>query len=256
MKTDEIKAALAQVRILLICSVILVLTIAMPAAAKVEAEGPATIEVEAEGEVMAKPDIATLILAVETQAPQVEEARAANARISEALLKAMKSLLKDGEKIQSVSYRVYPIYQRKEKVQAGQKIRTEEVAGYAAKHFFRVELKDLTRIGQVSDAALKNGANRVQGPYFEHSQKDDLQEQAAVLALKRARKLAAALAQAANLKVTRLKKVSTAPPYRPIRALMAERAMAPAEAPAPETPIEVGEEKFQARVTAVFEVSP
>jgi len=229
----------------------------MPAAAKVEAEGPATIEVEAEGEVLAKPDIATLILAVETQAPQVEEARAANARTSEALLKAMKSLLKDGEKIQSVSYRVYPIYQRKEKVQAGQKIRTEEVAGYMAKHFFRVELKDLTRIGQVSDAALKNGANRVQGPYFEHSQKEDLQQQAAVLALKRARQLAEALAQAANLKVKRLKKVSTAPPYRPIRAgLMAERAMAPTEAPAPETPIEVGEEKFQARVMAVFEVSP
>jgi uncharacterized protein YggE len=229
----------------------------MPAAAKVEAEGPATIEVEAEGEVLAKPDIATLILAVENQAPQVEEARAANARTSEALLKAMKSLLKDGEKIQSVSYRVYPIYQRKEKVQAGQKIRTEEVAGYTAKHFFRVELKDLTRIGQVSDAALKNGANRVQGPYFEHSQKEDLQQQAAVLALKRARQLAEALAQAANLKVKRLKKVSTAPPYRPIRAgLMAERAMAPTEAPAPETPIEVGEEKFQARVMAVFEVSP
>jgi uncharacterized protein YggE len=224
-------------------------------AAQQSAQVP-SIEVEAEGEVLAKPDIASLILAVETQAPQAEEARAANARSSEALLKAMKGLLKSEEKIQSLSYRVFPIYQYKEKVQGGQKIRAEEIAGYKAVHSFRVDLKDMSRIGQVADAGLKSGANRVQGPFFDHSKKEELQQQAAVLALKRARELAEALAQAAGVKVTRLKKVSTAPPFRPLRAsVLAERAMAPsAEAP-PETPIEVGEEKFQARVAASFEVS-
>lgn len=155
-----------------------------------------------------------------------------------------------------MSYRVYPIYQHQEKVQGARKVRGEVIAGYRVAHTFRVELKDLSRIGQVSDAAVKNGAHRVQGPYFDHSQKEELQQQAAVLALKRARELAEALAKAASLKVTRLQRVSTAPPYRPLRAAtLAERAMAPGEA-APETPIEVGEEKFQARVTAIFEVGP
>lgn len=230
------------------------LVLPVPGLAAQEGPQPATIEVEAEGEILAKPDIATLVLAVETQAAQIEEARAVNARTSETLLKAIKGMLQAEEKIQSVSYRIFPIYQRKEKVQAGQRIRTEEVAGYKAAHFFRVELRDLSRIGQMSDAALKNGANRVQGPYFDHTQKEKLQQQAAVLAMKRARELAEALAQAAGLKITRLKKVSTAPQFRPIRAA-APAVMAPAEA-APETPIEVGEEKFQARITAVFEVSP
>lgn len=224
------------------------------AVAKAGGQEAATIEVEAEGEVLARPDIATLTLAVETQAPHLEEARAANARASGSLLKAMKGMMKEGEKIQSISYRVVPIYQRREKVQGGQKIRREEVAGYKAGHFFRLDLRDLSRIGQIADIALKNGANRVHGPYFDHSQREKLQQQAAVLALKRARELAEALAQGAGLKITRLKKVSTTPPPRPVRALMAERAMAPGEA-APETPIEVGEEKFQARVAAVFEVS-
>jgi uncharacterized protein len=242
-----------QLKNLLLCGVILALALSWPTAAPAETDTAALIEVEAEGEVQAKPDMAALSLAVETQASQVEEARAANALASEALLNAMKGFLKPEEKIQSVSYRVYPIYQQKEKVQAGQKIRTDEVVGYKVEHFFRVELRDLTRIGQVSDLALKNGANRVQGPYFDHTEKEKLQQQAAVLALKRARELAAALAQAADLKVTRLKKVSTAPAYRPVR--MAERAMMAVDA-APETPIEVGEEKFQARVSAIFEAAP
>ncbi|MDI6854230.1 MAG: SIMPL domain-containing protein [Deltaproteobacteria bacterium] len=228
---------------------------ALLAAAEARAQEAATIEVEGEGEVLAKPDIAHLTLAVETQAPQVEEARAVNARASEALLKAVKGMLKDDEKIQSVSYQVYPVYQQREKSQAGQKVKTTEVAGYKASHFFRVELRDLSRIGQIADAALKSGASRVQGPYFDHSQKDKLQQQAAVLALKRARELAEALAQSAGLKVMRLKKLSTAAAPRPVRMARAELSMAPGEA-APETPVEVGEEKFQARLTAIFEVGP
>jgi uncharacterized protein len=242
------------VKNLLLCGAILALALSLPTAAPAEADTAALIEVEAEGEVLAKPDMAALSFAVESQAPQVEEARTANALASEALLKAMKGLLQPEEKIQSVSYRVYPIYQQKEKVQAGQKIRTSEVTGYRVDHLFRVELRDLTRIGQVSDVALKNGANRVQGPYFDHTEKEKLQQQAAVLALQRARELATALAQAADLKVTRLKKASTAPAYRPVR-MMAERALAAPEA-APETPIGGGEEKFQARVSAVFEAAP
>jgi hypothetical protein len=225
------------------------------AAAQGGAQEAAVIEVEGEGEVLARPDIASLTLAVETQAPQVEEARAANARASEALLKAVKSMLKDGEKIQSISFGVYPYFHYREKAQAGQKIRTEEIAGYKAAHSFRVELRDLSRIGQIADAALKNGANRVQGPYFDHSQKEQLQQQAAVLSLKKARELAEALAQSAGLKVTRLKKITTATPPRPVRMLRAEAAMAPDEA-APGTSIEVGEEKFQARLAAIFEVGP
>jgi len=198
---------------------------------------PATIEVEATGEVRAQPDIATLTPAVETQASTVEEARAANARASQALLQAVKGALQEKEKIQSVSYRLYPVYRSVEKVRAGRKIRTREIVGYKAEHVFRLELRD-----------------RVGGPYFDHSRRDELQRQAAVQALKRARKLAEALARAADLKVIRLKKVSTAPPFRPIRAF-AREAKALAEV-APETPVEVGEEKFQARITVVFEVGP
>ncbi|MBW1992557.1 MAG: SIMPL domain-containing protein, partial [Deltaproteobacteria bacterium] len=135
---------------------------------------PATIEVEATGEVRAQPDIATLTPAVETQASTVEEARAANARASQALLQAVKGALQEKEKIQSVSYRLYPVYRSVEKVRAGRKIRTREIVGYKAEHVFRLELRDLSRLGKMIDLALKNGANRVGGPYFDHSRRDEL----------------------------------------------------------------------------------
>jgi uncharacterized protein YggE len=211
-------------------------------------------EVEAEGEVLARPDTAVLIFAVETEALQAQEAAADNAKKSEAFLAQVKRMLAPEEKVQSAGYRVFPIYRLKEKIQAREKVRTDEIMGYRAQHTFRVELRDMLKIGKVSDAGVKQGASRVQGPYWDHSKKEELQQQAAVIALKRARSLAEGLAQAAGLKVKGLVKVSTAHAYRPMPLGLA-RAAAPAERE-PETPIEVGEEKFQARVTATFELAP
>ena len=84
---------------------------------------------------------------------------------------------------------------------------------------------------------------------------EELQRQAAVDALERARRLAEALAQAAGLKIKGVDKISTGVRF------IAPRAQAPganylAAMGAPPTPIEVGEEEIRAHVQAVFLVSP
>ncbi len=214
------------------------------------------VEVEAEGEVLAKPDMAVLMFTVETEAPAAKGAVAENARQSESFLAQVKKLIAGEEKVQSYGYRVFPIYRLKEKSQGREKVRSNEIMGYRAQHTFRVELRELTKIGKVSDEGIKSGASRVQGPFWDHSRKEELQQQAAVLALKRARSLAAGLAQEAGLKIKGLTKVSTVHAYRPLL-LGVARERAPAAASGePETPIEVGEEKFQAKVTATFELAP
>ncbi len=68
---------------------------------------------------------------------------------------------------------------------------------------------DVARLGKVIDTALKSGATRVNGPYWSHSRSEELQRQAAVNALERARRLAEALAQAAGLKIKSVDKIST-----------------------------------------------
>jgi len=222
--------------------------------AAAEKTSTSIVEVEAEGQVLAKPDKATLYFSIITEGPQAQEAAQANARDAAKFLLAVDTVLGREDKAQTQEYRVFPIFRSKEKVQGKEKLRTDEIAGYRASHRFRVELKDLGQIGQVSDTALKNGASQVQGPYFGHSQQEDLQRQAAVKALERARMLADALAQAAGQKVARVVKISTSHAIRPREFALAKAA--PGGRAEVETPIEVGDITFQARLTVTYELAP
>ena len=227
---------------------ILLLLIGVPGAAARAAEpGPPTISVDADGKVAAKPDMATLTLEVETQAPKSQTAAQENARRSDALLKALKKVLAPEDKIQSASYRLLPLrnYRSKEKPQA--------ITGYQAVHRFKVEVRDPARLALVLDTALEHGVSRVNGPYWGHSRLEELQRQAAVEALGKARRMAEALAQAAGVKIKGLYRLSTRQQTLYPRA--AADVFLKAKAPVP-TPIEVGEEEIKASVTAVFAVAP
>jgi uncharacterized protein YggE len=111
-------------------------------------------------------------------------------------------------------------------------------------------------LGTVIDTALKNGATRVNGPYWSHSRLEELQRQAAVNALERARRLAEALAQAAGLKIKGVDKISTGIRIIAPRGAGENYLMAKAVSPTSPTPIEVGEEEIKAHLQAVFLVSP
>ena len=226
----------------------LLLMIFVPLAAAGAAEPtPSIISVDAEGKVAAKPDLAILNLEVETQAPQSQAAAGENARRSDALLQALKKVLGPEEKIQSLGYRLTPLrsYQSKTK--------PEGITGYQAVHRFKVEVRDLARLGTLIDTALKDGASKVNGPYWGHSKLEELQRQAAVEALAKARRLAEALAQAAGVKITGLHRLSTRQqPFYP-KAPGEAYLKASVETP---TPIEVGEEEIRANVFAEFAVTP
>jgi uncharacterized protein YggE len=227
---------------------IILVTLHCPAAPGAEpAPSPPSITVEAEGQVMATPDMATLTLEVETQAPLAQAAAAANARQSEELLKALKKTMGPEEKVQSLGYFLTPRRSRKDKT------RPAEIIGYQASHRFQVKIRDLGRLGVVIDTSLKNGASQIRGPFWGHSGLEELKRQAAVDALRRAQALAQALAQAAGLKIKGLKKISTAsriiPPRPRGEVFLAAQA-------APPTPIEVGEEEIRAHIQAEFELTP
>jgi len=217
------------------------------AAVKAAEPTPPTISVDADGKVLAKPDLASLHLEVETQAPKSQAAAEENARRSNDLLKALKAVLAPEEKVQSLSYRLTPLRSYKDKA------KPEAIIGYQAIHRLKVEVRDLARLGTVMDTAFQNGASRVNGPHWEHSRLEELQRQAAVEAYAKARRLAEALAQAAGVKIKGLQRLSTQPQHFYPRANMETFAAAPRQTP---TPIEVGEEEIKARVAAVFAVGP
>ena len=168
-----------------------------------ETPSPPSISVDAEGKVVATPDVARLTLEVETQAATAAAAGQENAKQADALLKALKPVLGPEDKLRTLGYRLMPVHSYKEKSSP------PEIKGYQAVNQFEVKVMEVPRLGTVIDTALKNGATRVNGPYWSHSRIDELQRQAAVNALERAQHLAEALAQKAGLKIKGVDKIST-----------------------------------------------
>lgn len=205
---------------------------------------PPSINVDAEGKVMATPDVARLTIEVETQAATAAAAGQENAKQADGVLSAVKHVLGPEDKLRTLGYRLTPVHSYKDKSSP------PEIKGYQAVNRLEVKVLDVARLGTVIDTALKNGATRVNGPYWSHSRIEELQRQAAVNALERARALAA------GLKIKGVDKISTgiriiAPRAAGENYLMAKTAAAPSP-----TPIEVGEEEISTNIQAVFLVNP
>jgi uncharacterized protein YggE len=213
-------------------------------------DSPPSISVDAEGEVMATPDVARLTLEVETQAATAAAAGQENAKRAAGLLAAVKQVLGPEDKLRTLGYRLMPVYSYKDKSSP------PEIKGYRAVNRLEVKVLGVARLGTVIDTALKNGATRVDGPYWSHSGIEELQRQAAVNALKRARALAEALALAAGLKIKGVDRISTGVRIIAPRGAGEPYLMAKAAGPAIPTPIEVGEEEIKAHIQAVFLLSP
>jgi uncharacterized protein YggE len=210
----------------------------LPPAQAAETPSPPSISVDADGKVMATPDLARLTLEVETQAATAAAAGQENAKQASAVPE---------DKLRTLGYRLLPVHSAKDKSSP------PEIKGYRAVNQLEVKVLDVARLGTVIDTAMKNGATRVNGPYWSHSRLEELQGQAAVNALERARRLAEALAQAAGLKIKGVDKISTGISFIAPRAAGEALLMAKAASP---TPLEVGEEEIRAHIQAVFLVSP
>jgi uncharacterized protein YggE len=190
-----------------------------------------------------------LTLEVETQAATAAAAGQENAQQTDRVLKAVKPALGAEDKLRTLGYSLVPVHSYKDKSSP------PEIKGYQAVNRLEVKVMDVARLGGVIDTALKNGATKVNGPYWSHSRIEELQRQAAVNALERARRLAEALAQAAGVKIKGIDKISTGVRILPPRGAGEAHMMARAAPPSP-TPIEVGEEEIKANIQAVFLVSP
>ena len=177
--------------------------LSLPPAQAAETPSPPSISVDADGKVMATPDLARLTLEVETQAATAAAAGQENAKQANAVLAAVKPVLGPEDKLRTLGYRLLPVHAYKDKSSP------PEIKGYRAVNQLEVKVLDVARLGTVIDTAMKNGATRVNGPYWSHSRLEELQRQAAVNALERARRLAEALAQAAGLKIKGVDKIST-----------------------------------------------
>ncbi|MFD1910568.1 SIMPL domain-containing protein [Paenibacillus rhizoplanae] len=113
------------------------------------------VNVVGKGELSIKPDIAYLSIGVSTTADTAQEAQKGTAAKITKLNALFKTTWGIADKdIQSTQFYVQPNYTYSEK--DGQKVK-----GYNAQHTLQVSYRDLTKVGQLLDAASAAGANNI-----------------------------------------------------------------------------------------------
>jgi uncharacterized protein YggE len=203
------------------------------------------LTVSASAEVELVPDRASLGVAVETRGRTAAEAASANARLQTAVLDAIKAAGVPASQLRTAALSVSPEYQYPD---GGGR---PTVVGYQATNRVTAEIRDLSRIGAIIDAALAKGATSVDGPRFSASDPSAARKTALEQAVRKARAEAEAIAAAAGVRLGGVLEISTDEAPVEVRAedaMLRVRAMS-ASAP---TPVETGTLTVRATVTLRF----
>ena len=203
-------------------------------------EPPPQIITSARGEVRVTPDQATIQISVQTRAATAAAAASENATKQKAVFDALRALGLEADQLSTINYNVYP-------EQRYEPNREPVVIGYNVTNTLLVDVKRLTQVGPVIDAALSKGANMITSLQFYASNTDDARRTAMGTAIQKARLDAEAAARAAGGSLAGLLEVvvgsTYAPPPRPLA--VARGQVAAMEA----TPINPGEQTLTVDVT-------
>jgi uncharacterized protein YggE len=217
--------------------------LAPPAAAQGDNLTSRTITVGGEGEASAAPDVAYVTVGVQTQGATAAGVVAENSRRMAAVLDAMRARGLGSRELQTSGLSVSP-----------QLDREQQITGYQATNNVTITVNEVDRAGELLDAALAAGANRIGGLRFGLRDSVALHERALGDAAQVARARAEALAASMGLRIVGVGSVteSTVSVPQP-RAAAAVPAAALAAAPPP--PVESGELRVtvQVRVSFLFE---
>lgn len=180
---------------------------------------PSTIFVTGRGEVQVAPDRARVQVGMETQARTSQQAAQENNRKQASILAAIRKLGVPEANIQTLNYNVSPVQRYDDK------LRRVVIDGYQVTNIVQVETDRLELAGQIIDAGLSNGANRVAGLDFIVKDRSKAQDQALAEAVASARRQAEVAAKAAGGQVVELLELTINEFERPEPRVMMAMAM-------------------------------
>lgn len=203
-----------------------------------------TIGVTGRAEVAVKPDLATLLLGVETRGKTAAEAQEANAERMDKVMETLKRLGIPAKQIQTSGFTVETEYNYESN--------KRELIGYRVLNQLTVRTTDLEKVGTLIDEAVRAGANQVHGVQFGLQDDQAAQAQALKLATANAKAKAMAIAQGLGIQLGRVMAASDETvEVRPFVVAREAKAVKLA-ADAASTPIAPGEVKVTAAVQVHF----
>jgi uncharacterized protein YggE len=234
-------------------SLVLFTSILVPLTAQSQ-DSRATIEpipqiaVTGRGEVKVSPDRATIQVSVQTRATTAAAAAAENATKQQSVLAALRALGLGSDQLSTINYNVYP----EQRYEQGKE---PVIVAYNVTNTILVDVRKLTQVGPVIDAALSHGANMITSLQFYASNTETARRSAIGTAIEKARADAEAAARAAHGSLGTLLEINigaySPPPPRP---MMMSRVAGVAQMDA--TPINAGEETLSVEVSTRWRFIP
>ena len=227
----------------LVCAALLALTLVIPTGTASAEEALPTLTMNGVGSAQIAPDMAEITLGVITEAKDAAKAHSDNAAQAARVQAAIKALGVAERDIQTTRYDFSPIYDVKDN---GRSVTT----GYTVTNAIVVKVRNLANVGKVIDAALANGANRVDSLEFSASDPSAAKDAALADAARDARSKADAVARALGVRIVRILNVyadAQSPAPRNFMPMMMAK-----EAYDAATPISAGELSFEASVNISY----
>ncbi len=158
-------------------------------------EGRMTLTVSGSGTATSKPEVVIISIGVVTRGETASEAQSLNAEKMSKVINALKEIGVKEDQIETISYSLRPVYEYN-------KVRGRSVlVGYECTNNIKVTLEELDKAGEVVDAAVSAGANKVL--YITFSLKPETREKLMLEALAKAvgnaKAKAEAIAKAAGI---------------------------------------------------------
>ncbi|MDM4019036.1 SIMPL domain-containing protein [Roseiconus lacunae] len=211
--------------------------------------GP-SITVSGTGEVSADPDLAMVNVGVVSEAKTAKEALVANNEAMRNLFAQLDKLGIDQRDRQTAHFNVSPQYDH-QRPQPGRSVDPNKprIIGYQVTNDVRVKVREISRVGEILDAVVQGGSNRINGISFSVEDDEAAMREARVKAVKDAQAKAKLLCETAGAELGNVIEIHEAgagpSPRRPEMMMMAQ---------ARSVPVAPGEQTISASVTMTFQI--
>ncbi|PTE20970.1 SIMPL domain-containing protein [Cereibacter changlensis] len=225
-------------------ALMLATALAMPAAAAMaEAESP-RITVTGTGSVDSRPDMATISLGVTTQGGTAAEAMGRNSEELARVLEKLRASGVEDRDLQTSGLSLNPNWTNSNDGTAA------TISGYVASNQLTIRVRALDSLGGILDAAVKDGANTLNGVTFGLTDPKPVEDEARKRAVQDAAARAALLTTAAGVQLGQVLSITEGGGFEPPRPMYR---MDAAEASA--VPVAEGEVSTAASVTVVYAIN-
>ena len=249
MERTFLKGKLTLFALIMAASALIVMTIGLyfnaPAQAADTPDNRKMLTVSGQAKVNASPDIAYINLGVVTEDKDAKTAQKANAASMDKVISTLKAAGIKAEDIKTVNYSIYPKYEYSKDGAIS------NIVGYTINNSVNVTVRDLTKTGDIIDAATDSGVNMSSSISFGLKNYEDFYNEALKNAVLAAKKKASTMAGALGVTLKAPISVNEGGGYSPLMNYAAYDMKASLANGA--TPIQAGSLEITANVNIVYE---